>query len=292
MTLLQALPIRRLTRADLPHCLDLCTDRGWTREERTWRLLLTAGTGYGVEDPQGRGLVGCCVLTRYARASYGRQPAEPELAGVGALLVATRYQGRGLGRRLMRHALEEAAGATVFLHATAGSRSLHEQLGFKASSLLATRTGRLRADPGATGSTRSATAADLPAMLHLDAEVFGADRTHLLIRLPAFAEQVRVAERNGRLSGFAATWRDGHHTVVGPVVAEDAATARGLVADLAARTEGEIRLDTDIRHRQLNVWLDAHGLRPTTVNSVMVHGSPDLPGDHRRRFAPFSVALG
>ncbi|GAA3300712.1 hypothetical protein GCM10020295_42130 [Streptomyces cinereospinus] len=52
---LAALPIRRLTRRDLKVCADLSEDRGWPREEHKWGFLLTAGTGYGIDDPPREG---------------------------------------------------------------------------------------------------------------------------------------------------------------------------------------------------------------------------------------------
>ncbi|MGP3952270.1 GNAT family N-acetyltransferase [Streptomyces sp. 7N604] len=287
MTLLTTAPIRRLSPADLPRCLDLSADRGWSRENRKWRLLLTAGTGYGIDDPDGDGLIGCFVLTRYGR----------ELACVSMVLVAERHARRGLGRRLVTHALEEAAGTPVFIYATESGRSLYEQLGFRPVSRSTTRTGRFRPEPpvpaSAAQATRRATAADLPAILELDAEVFGSDRMHLLTRLPAFVEQVRVTEGpGGRLTGFAAAWRNVHNTVIGPVVAKNTGTAQRLIADLAVRTEGEVRMDVDTRHAALESWLDTRGVTPVTANTLMVHGASILPGDHRRRFAPLMVALG
>ncbi|MGP3980708.1 GNAT family N-acetyltransferase [Streptomyces sp. KR80] len=282
MTLLTTFPIRRLSRTDLPRCLDLAADRGWTREDRTWQLLLTAGTGYGIDDPDGDRLIGSIVLTRYGQ----------DLACASMVLVAERHARQGLGRRLMTHALAEAEGTPVFLFSTDCGRPLYERLGFTPVSRSTTRAGRFRPEPRAAEATRPATAADLPAILRLDAEVFGSDRMHLLTRLPAFVEQVRVAENPRGVTGFAAAWRDAHHTVIGPVVAQDTATARHLIADLAVRTEGEVRLDMDTRHTELGSWLDMRAVRPVAGNTVMIHGAPDLPGDHHRRFAPLMVALG
>ncbi|MEU8570388.1 GNAT family N-acetyltransferase [Streptomyces pathocidini] len=284
MTLLTTAPIRRLSRADLPRCLDLCTDRGWSREDRKWRLLLTAGIGYGIDDPEGDGLIGCCVLTHYG----------PGLACVSMALVAERHARRGLGRKLMTHVLEEADGTPVFLYATDMGRPLYEQLGFTPVTHSATHVGRLAPEPEREAGplTRPATASDLPALLALDAEVFGADRMPMLTRLPAFAEHVRVAECPEGLTGFAAAWSNVDNTVIGPVVADSTATARHLISDLAVHTESEIRLDVDVRHPELGHWLDTHGVTPSTANTLMIHGAPDLPGDYRRRFAPLMVALG
>ncbi|MGP3999982.1 GNAT family N-acetyltransferase [Streptomyces sp. 8N706] len=285
MTLLTTAPIRRLSRTDVPRCLELSTGSGWPREGRAWQLLLAAGTGYGIDDPDGDGLIGCLVLTRYGS----------ETACAGTPLVDGRHAAHEVGHRLMTHALEEAEGTPVRLVTPESGRPLYEQLGFTPLGNTSTRRGRFRAEPGTTVTTRPATAADLPAILRLDAEVFGADRTHLLTRLPAFAEQVRVVEEGDRLLGFAAAWRSGRTTVIGPVVAEDTAAARRLIADLAVGTDGfddEVRLDVDARHPELEDWLESRGVTAVTAGTVMVHGARDLPGDHRRRFAPLMAATG
>jgi GNAT superfamily N-acetyltransferase len=53
-------------------------------------------------------------------------------AAIGMMLVASRYEGHGLGRALMEHALRAAGeGTAVSLYATAADRPLYEKLGFK-----------------------------------------------------------------------------------------------------------------------------------------------------------------
>lgn len=81
---LASAPIRRLTLRDLTACADLSEDRGWPREEHKWGFLLTAGKGYGIDDPGG-GLVAACTVTEYG-------PQErPSLAAIGMVLVAERH---------------------------------------------------------------------------------------------------------------------------------------------------------------------------------------------------------
>jgi hypothetical protein len=140
--------------------------------------------------------------------------------------------------------------------------------------------------------TRAATAEDLPAILRLDEEVFGADRTHIITRLPAFADQLRVAEENGRLIGYAAAWPNMDTHVVGPLIARDTETAKALLASLAARTDRPLRTDIDVRHEELLDWAKERGLASVAFNSVMTYGITELPGDVSRRFAPLTVAAG
>ena len=62
------------------------------------------------------------MLTRYGS----------DLAAIGMMLVADRHGRKGLGGRLLRHALAQAGDAVVYLTATAYGRPLYERLGFRA----------------------------------------------------------------------------------------------------------------------------------------------------------------
>ncbi|MFJ9625909.1 GNAT family N-acetyltransferase [Streptomyces sp. NPDC101181] len=285
------LPIRRLVREDLVACADLCEERGWPRDEHRWGLLLSAGTAYGIDAPDGKGLAGTCLLM-----SYG-----PRLAAVGMLLVAERHAGQGLARQLMRRVMNDVQGTPLALFATAAGRPLYEKLGFSVVGRAERVGGSFRAE-GAVGSpavspasfppvtTRPAEAADLQAIVRLDLPVFGVDRTHLLARLPAFCDRLQVAEQDGRLVGYAALWPSGHSHVVGPLVAQDTGTARALVAALAATTDRPLRIDVEARHEELLSWLVDRGLEPLSGTTVMTYGIPDLPGNAARRFAPLTLA--
>ncbi|MFB7395663.1 GNAT family N-acetyltransferase [Streptomyces sp. NPDC056191] len=280
---LAQLPIRRLGVDDLLACADLSENRGWPREEHKWGLLLAAGTGYGIDDPSGDGLVTCSVVT-----SYG-----PGLAAIGMVLVAEQYARQGVGRRLMEHVLAEAGNTPLTLHATPYGQPLYEQLGFTETGRAEMVRGRFTfAAPAPAVPVRPAAAEDLQAILRLDHEVFGLDRTHVITRLPAFADHLRVAEENGEITGFAAAWPNMDTHVVGPLIARDTATAQALIASLAAAGDRPLRTDIDVRHSALLGWVKENGLDPIASNAVMVRSLPDLPGDWRRRFAPLTVAAG
>lgn len=283
---LTALPIRRLTVRDLAACADLSENRGWPREEHKWGLLLAAGTGYGIDDPEG-GLVTACVVTEYGPRD------RPGLGAIGMVLVADRHARLGVGRRLMSHVVAEMGTTPLTLHATPSGRPLYEQLGFKTIGRAEMIRGRFLPDGTEPRIvTRSATAEDLTTIVRLDEEVFGPDRTHVITRLPAFADQLRVAEENGRIIGYAAAWPNMETHVVGPLIARDTETAKALVASLAAHTDRPLRTDIDVRHDELLTWLKEHGLAPVAFNDVMTYGISELPGDWTRRFAPLTVAAG
>ncbi|MBT2367204.1 GNAT family N-acetyltransferase [Streptomyces sp. ISL-10] len=282
-TPLSELPIRRLTIDDLVSCADLSEDRGWPREDHKWGLLLTAGTGYGVDDPAGKGLVAACVLTSYGTG----------LAAIGMVLVAERFARQGVGRRLMKHVLAEAGGTPLTLHATPNGQPLYEELGFATTGRAEMVRGHFTATDPATGvPIRPATAEDMAAVVRLDAEVFGVDRTHMITRLPAFADQLLVAEQDGVLTGYAAAWPNMATHVVGPLIAKDTETAKALITSLASNTDRPLRTDIDVRHEELLAWVKSQGLEPIAFNTVMTYAVPALPGDWTRRFAPLTVAAG
>ncbi|MFG2982846.1 GNAT family N-acetyltransferase [Streptomyces sp. NPDC048258] len=289
------LPIRALTVDDLRHCADLSEDRGWPREDHKWGLLLAAGNGYGVDAPDGKGLAAACVVTRYG----GPRP-EPELAAIGMVLVAGRYARQGMGRRLMTYICDDVLkGIPLTLHATPHGRPLYEELGFETTGRAEMLRGAFQ--PAGTSGTygtprvRPARGEDLPRILRLDAEVFGSDRTHMITRLPAFADQLVVAEDrggDGTLTGYAAAWPNMDTQVIGPLIAHDTATAQSLITALAQGTDRPLRTDVDVRHEELLAWLKDRGLASVAFNAVMTRDIPGLPGDWTRRWAPLTVAAG
>jgi GNAT superfamily N-acetyltransferase len=262
---------------ELPECCDLAQSRGWWREERKWRLLFDVGTVYGLRDDDGA-LIGTTVLTRYGTA-----------AAISMVLIAQAYERRGLGGRLMRRALDDAGDTVVFLNATSFGQQLYQRLGFSAIGTTYTHFGE-PAPIAPSGRTRLAGPDDLAAIEALDARVTGCDRAHLVRRLPAFLSGVRVAERDGVLSGYAGIWDNEGTTMVGPVLAADEDEARALVADLLAGVSGPVRLD--LQTPGLRALADGHGAEVRFSTAVMVRGAAKLPGDRDRWFVPVMQALG
>lgn len=266
-------PIRRLDPSALPDCVRLAADRDWPPEERKWGLLFEVGKVYGLRNDAGE-LAASATLTRYG----------DQLAVISMVLVASRYGRRGLGRRIMGHLLAAAGDATVSLHATEHGQPLYERLGFRPARQMVNHAGTYRrADLPAV--SRPAVAADLPTIVALDAAASGADRTTLYRRFFDFADQMRITTDG---TGFAATWRNTDNTVIGPVVASDPATARGLINDVAGGVPGPVRLD--VYDPELMRWAEDRGLTRGFTNAFMVRGGV-VPGDSGRIFAPVMLAL-
>jgi ribosomal protein S18 acetylase RimI-like enzyme len=267
-------PIRRLSSVELPECVRLAQDRGWPRELNKWRLLFEISDVYGVDAPDG-GLAGIVVSTSYGDVT----------SAIGMMLVAERFERRGLGRRLMRHAMEHSGTAGALLTATKYGIGLYERLGFRVIGECGTYVGEPTTRPLAGRPlTRPATVADLPALHALDAEVVGAPRTELLSRLPSFCRQLRVVSGPEGIIGYGGAWQNDSDTVIGPVIARDPDTALALISELADAAGGPVRVNVDHRHSRIVAWakeagppLHPHGVGPRLTTAS---GGPAFLDDH------------
>jgi GNAT superfamily N-acetyltransferase len=285
--------IRPLGADDLKSCAEISADRGWWPERGKWSLLLAESDGWAIDAPDGQGLAGSVILTRWGA----------DRGAIGMMLTATRYQGHGYGRALMEHALDAAGeGVAVSLYATDAGRPLYDKLGFKPirrniafrGPFLAGQQVKSEARDGATevpGTVRLATEADLPAIITLDRAMYGADRQHMLARLPAFAARFAVFEDSRGIAGYAAAWRTEPFLHIGPLVAPDGAAARRLVTEVAAHSPVAVRLDLDPDRPELPAWARASGLAPTERTVFMTRGDLTPAGKPEHVYTPISVAM-
>ena len=259
--------IRTLGTADLPACSDLAESRSWPPEPPKWALLHQVGRVFGVTAPDGTGLAATAVLV-----SFG------SVASISMVLVAPRYERRGLGRAITAHAVAAAGDAVVWLHASEFGRPLYESMGFRPDGGCQGHVGRF-ADDGGPGAGPGTTSDVVP----LDRAAHGVDRRVLLERLgtPFVVE-----------GGFTFGTDIGHVTVIGPVVAETEERAKALIRGAARAAPGEVRVDPDFRFPALTAWVRERGLVPTAPAPRLVLGGRRLPGDPTRRFAPFTRAVG
>jgi GNAT superfamily N-acetyltransferase len=270
--------IRHLGPADFAACRALTLDREWGPEDAVWRFLLAAVDGFGIDDPAG-GLAGCVMVARYG----------DDVASVGMMLVASRWERQGIGRRLMEQALAFAGDRVVVLYATGLGRPLYEKLGFRAVDEVTRFSGTYTpaaASPAA--SVRPATADDFAAIVGLDAKIFGADRSGLLARLAEASDPVYVAADG---SGFALARDERERLVIGPVAAHDEQTACALVDAHARRAPGRVRVDVPPRFATLSAWARERGLEPTVTLPLMVYGGP-VRGDRTIPSVIASLSLG
>lgn len=259
-------PIRTLAAADLPACSDLAESRSWPREPPKWALLHDVGLVFGVAAPDGDGLAASGVLVPFG-----------PVASISMVLVAARYERRGLGRAITAHAVSVAGDRVVWLHASKFGLPLYESMGFVVDGGCQGHLGPF-ADDGGPGARP---AADFEEIVRRDETAHGVNRRPLLERLgTAYAVD----------GGFAFGTDIGHVTVIGPVVADTEDQARALIRGVARAAPGEVRVDPDFRFPALTAWVRERGLVPTAPAPRLVLGGRQLPGDASKRFAPFTRA--
>lgn len=253
----------------------------WPYRAEDWSFAAALGRGFVVEA-DGR-VVGTALWWPYG----------DDFASTGMIIVAAEAQRRGIGARLMDAVLADAAGRSIMLVSTSEGEALYRRLGFVPCGQVEQRQAVLAAAPKAVpgAATRKAVPDDYLAILALDRAASGMDRSRLIEALVEMAD-LRVIERDGRVSGYGCIRRWGRGQVIGPVVAGDVADAKALVAALAANHVGSfVRMDVTVGGG-LGDWLDKMGLPQVDRALVMVRGKAPQPAPGTSLFALTNQSLG
>lgn len=258
---------RPLTDADLPRAAALSRLVGWNQVERDWALFLRHGEGRALDDGQDA-LAATAAVIRYGA----------DLAWISMVLVRPDMRRRGIATTLMRWAVGALGGTRcAALDATPAGREVYRRLGFRDGWGFARWA--LPASLPALPGTRPLAEADRPALLALDAVAFGAPRAALLHDFAARQPAAAFVARDG--AGFVLARDGARGPQIGPVVAEDDATARALIAAARAALPGTVVLDLPDARHGLAGWLRAHGAMPQRTFTRMALGGA-LPGDAAR----------
>jgi GNAT superfamily N-acetyltransferase len=296
--------IRLLTEADLSGCVALSRAADWNQNEADWRMMLAMGRGWGIDigtdarataaarggqdnpdgDQRRAPVLAASALVIPYPALPGAAAPVTGCAWVSMVLVLPQFRRRGLATRLLREALAylRDQGSVPVLDATPAGYPVYLQEGFEpAWGFRRYRRAAVSLDPDAADAprTRRIVESDWPAILALDAPAFGADRSRLLralaLRMPSAA---RVAEAEGRVSGFI-LGRDGLEACqLGPLIARDAGTAQILIDDVLDAVAGPVQVDLADRHLELLQGLVARGFLLQRPFTRMAHGAA-APGD-------------
>jgi GNAT superfamily N-acetyltransferase len=280
-----SLKLERLTAADIPDVVCLSEMLGWDYGEQEIRLVLEAGQLFGHRNSEGT-VVSTSAIFPYAG----------ELASLGLVMVDPAYRRRGLATVLVQRCLAAAVSCPVMLVATSQGMPLYEKLGFKTVDTLH----KLVAEkyPGLCGPVRNdaglspLTELDIPDIMRLDRQAFGADRgKFILLRIRQAAHTAVLRDRSGRLTGYALGVQTPERLVIGPVIATNWRDAAILVDAIARNHEGTMRIDIPSGHQELISWMLRCGFRLANIPPVMMLGSGPLPPRHNL-FAVAAQAYG
>lgn len=277
-----------LTPEDAGRGFLLSTEIGWNQTEADWRYMLENGPGLGLTDSDGK-LVASAMALPYGGFGW-----------VCMVLVAPDWRRLGLATDLMNGVIEilQSEGIVPGLDATPAGREVYRQIGFLdvygLERLIAERADIAAAHPADT-ELRALSEADMDAVAAFDAPIFAGDRAALLRHLRSRQPHRAIAAwRRGALTGYALA-RDGRtYTQIGPVIAEDSATAMALIAAAANAGDGPENILIDAMEYQTDVvdWLKNGGFEFQRPYIRMLHGS-DKPLDVSEKvFSPAGPELG
>lgn len=275
--------LRRMRESDLEGCLRLTQAVHWPHRLIDWQLHFKIGDGWVALN--GDVIVGVTMWWKY----------DMRIATIGLVVVDGMLQGRGIGRRLMDVAMDSAGPCLQRLMATQAGMKLYEGCGFVAVGEIGQTQGEVTIETPVAAADdvaiRPASRDDLPVLVDLDAQAFGATRENLISAVLGDGNGV-VAHRDGKPAGFALIRESGRGQTIGPVVATDEALAIALVSQLLAEASGFIRLDVDLTATQFMAWLETTGLK--CIDTVIIMVKPHTPANAKPpyTYGLISQALG
>ncbi len=281
------LRFRVMTLGDIPAGLRLCRASGWNQLEEDWRLFLRINpTGSRVAEKNSE-VIGTVATIRYA----------DRFSWLSMVLVDPRGRGAGIGTRLLHEGLALLHDQEcVRLDATPVGRQIYHRHGFVQEYTLHRVIGtacpdRLISPPHAARPMR---AGDLPEVMALDTQVFGAHRDEVILDLFDRAPQYAwVLEIDGRLRGHI-LGRPGHlYEHLGPIVARDLESALGLTATCVRANPGRtFAIDASSFESGWREWLVAHGFVEERPFIRMRRGDNHYPGVPEHQFAIVGPEFG
>lgn len=255
----------------LPGALALSQAAGWPHRIEDWQLGLTVSQGVvGVAHGQ--------VVATGLCSFHG------PVATLNMIIVDAAMRGCGLGGRVMKAIMALAGDREMRLVATDAGFPLYRKQGFVPSGRILQLQGLARAER--PERPVSAGPADIAILQKMDRDASGMDRAGLLSRIAEMGETLTTK------GGFALLRPFGLGHVLGPVVADDKAAARALIAASATHLSGRfLRMDLP-EDQGLAAYAEALGLSVAGSGTAMVHSPRPRPATGLQSYALISQALG
>jgi len=285
--------IRRMKRPELDDTLKQAALEGWnpglSDAEAFWRA---DEDGFFVGELTENGAARTAATISAVR--YDGDGQGPDFGFIGLYIVRKELRGRGLGLRLWNEALASLDDVpSIGLDSVLAQIDTYAKDGF----VLARRSVRYEGPLGGVG--------ELPTDLHPLAQtpfedVLAYDRRCFPARREAFLRPwlslpghvALGVTRSGRLAGFGVVRPCGVGSKIGPLFADDDATALSLFHGLcASAAKGPVFYDVPMNHAGAVRLAEAHTMRPMFETGRLYRG-PAPEYDLGREFGVTSFELG
>jgi GNAT superfamily N-acetyltransferase len=261
----------------------LSREIGWSHTAETWENLIRWGGDGSFCLVDGDLLVATSIAVHYS----------PALAWIGVVITHPAYQRQGLARRMMETSIDYLRSkdtTCIMLDASEMGRPLYESMDFRALYRVNVFGGEA-VESGAASDVRPVTAADLPMIIALDAEVVGVERSQIIHDL-AQPGQCWVSGASGKIDGYLMVKRSNHGVSVGPWYHHTSAGAENLLRQALTSAHGQqIRLYIPEPNTDAQTLASTHGLTPIRFTTRMVLGD-EPPGTMVRQYGVASLATG
>jgi N-acetylglutamate synthase-like GNAT family acetyltransferase len=278
--------VKPITERDSVDLMDLAESVGWrwSLVPNQIKILISAGTLIG-HRLNGK-LISSAGIYRYG-----------PLNSLGAVMVRSNFQGKGLGKSIVKQCLFESVqmGVPVALIATADGYPLYNSLGFKAvGNIHRFDCGKYRVAVDKSARVIPMQATDLDEIIELDYIAFGANRSNLYRILFPYRECGFIVRdlHNCSIQGFGLAVRKNNTMVIGPLVAFTRDIARELIDAFSSYGSDALRIDVPGHQTKFMSQLSKMGYRETMVSPVMVLNTENLLGQREQMFGIIDPIFG
>jgi GNAT superfamily N-acetyltransferase len=231
--------LRLMKLDDIPEAMRLKDFAGWNQTAADWERFLA-------DSPDGCFAAECdgCVIGTATTIVY-----EGRFAWIGMVIVDSRYRGQRIGTALLKSAIEYLDSRHILcmkLDATPPGRILYEKLGFVSEYEI--ERWMLKREPERDSRTgilpvegRKGVVPAIEAVLRLDREIFGADRSALLRSLAQAAPEFTLVDVSAAsIKGYAFGRRGSLADHLGPWMARKEDVATELLDEFLRRSGREL----------------------------------------------------
>lgn len=259
------LHIRNLRPEEISLAIDWAAAEGWNPGLRD-------AACFAISDPQGFfvGEIDGEPVATVSCVNY-----DDRFAFLGFYIVRAGFRGRGHGLRIWNAAIAHAGSRVIGLDGVVAQQDNYKKSGFQLAYANIRYGGTIAAPPKPPADVVALDTIPFADIEADDATVFPAPRAaflHAWINTPGHVG--RALLRDGRLAawGVIRPCRTGHK--IGPLVADDRATAVAVVeALLASAGGGEIFLDVPAVNREAIALAEALGFKPVFETARMYTGA-------------------